>query len=333
MNHTAIIAVVKDRRQDKYRIHHLVEAVFSAHQINQSLRIVEDRPSVMPAIAFRKGIPPLQRIERRLELTIFILATHQFMFGIIQILIVHGPLGEDLYFLFRLVQSFTQLIDTPVIVSVLQRTGCILIDTYVIRNIAQFIVIVISETSGRRHLRMYCVSSVLHSFPQRFDIISFQTFQISIGNYGSRIITHHTASVSRACPLRQEAAFLVGIDQSFLHLRVHRRIHQVQEREKATESIPETGVGKHITGKYFAIIRAVMNDITFRIYFVEASGEKYRTIQAGVESTQMVDIVIFHFDASQNIIPHFTSLGCNLVYITAASSLFVSILPLATAAV
>ena len=61
-----------------------------------------------------------------------------------------------------------------------------------------------------------------------------------------------------------------------------------------------------------------MNDITFRIYFVEASGEKYRTIQAGVESTQMVDIVIFHFDASQNIIPHFTSFGCNLVYIIAA---------------
>ena len=35
-----------------------------------------------------------------------------------------------------------------------------------------------------------------------------------------------------------------------------------------------------------------MNDISFRVYFVEASGEKYRTIQAGVESTQMVDIVI-----------------------------------------
>ena len=66
MNHTAIIAVVKDRRQDKYRIHHLVESVFTTHQVDQTLRIMEYRPGIMPAIAFRKGIPPLQRIERRL---------------------------------------------------------------------------------------------------------------------------------------------------------------------------------------------------------------------------------------------------------------------------
>ena len=58
-----------------------------------------------------------------------------------------------------------------------------------------------------------------------------------------------------------------------------------------------------------------MNDISFRVYFVEASGEKYRTIQAGVESTQMVDIIIFHFDASQNVVPYLTAFCRNLVYV------------------
>ena len=145
---------------------------------------------------------------------------------------------------------------------------------------------------------MHCVRSMFHGFPQCLDIVSFQSFQVSIGNYGSRVVSNHTTSVSRTCPFRQESAFFISVHQSFLHLRIHGWIHQVKEWEKTTERIPETGIGKHIARKHFAIIRTVVHHVSFGIYLIETSGEQYRTIQAGVECTQMVDIIIFHFNTS-----------------------------------
>ena len=41
---TAIITFVKYRRQHKHGIHYLVEGVLATHQVNESLRIVENRP-------------------------------------------------------------------------------------------------------------------------------------------------------------------------------------------------------------------------------------------------------------------------------------------------
>ena len=37
MNHSPIIAIIKNRRKNKYRIQHFIERVFSPHQINQPL--------------------------------------------------------------------------------------------------------------------------------------------------------------------------------------------------------------------------------------------------------------------------------------------------------
>ena len=159
---------------------------------------------------------------------------------------------------------------------------------------------------------MHSIRSVFHGFPQRLNIVSFQSFQVSVGNYGSRVVSNHTTSMTGARPFRQESAFLVGVHQSFLHLCIHGWIHQVEEWEKTTECIPETGVGKHIARKYFTVIRAVVHNVSFGIYFIEASGEQYRTIQAGVECTQMVDIIVFHFDTSQNVVPYLAAFRCNL---------------------
>ena len=159
---------------------------------------------------------------------------------------------------------------------------------------------------------MHCVRSMFHGFPQCLDIVSFQSFQVSIGNYGSRVVSNHTTSVSRTCPFRQESAFFISVHQSFLHLRIHGWIHQVKEWEKTTERIPETGIGKHIARKHFAIIRTVVHHVSFGIYLIETSGEQYRTIQAGVECTQMVDIIVFHFDTSQYIVPYLAAFRCNL---------------------
>ena len=105
-----------------------------------------------------------------------------------------------------------------------------------------------SQTAGGRHSRVYVFRSVDQAFVHRFQVIDLYTLHISIYQDGSRVVTHHATTVSRTCPFGEEAAFLIGIDQTFLHLLVHRRIHQVQEREQCTERIPETGIGKHITG-------------------------------------------------------------------------------------
>ena len=80
VDNLSIVAIVEDRRNCEDRIHHHHEAFFATHQINQALRVVEDRPSIVPAVSFRKGITPLQRRERSHELTVLQFATHQFRF-------------------------------------------------------------------------------------------------------------------------------------------------------------------------------------------------------------------------------------------------------------
>ena len=112
--------------------------------VDQTLRIVEYRPGVMPAVTFCESISPFQRVERRLEGAVFILATHQFVFGVIQILIVHCTLGKDFNLFFRFLQGFAELVDTPVIISILQCAGCIFINTYIIRNVSQLVIILMS---------------------------------------------------------------------------------------------------------------------------------------------------------------------------------------------
>ena len=211
MDNGSVIALIEYRRQNKYRVHHLVEAIFTTHQVDQTLRIVEYRPGVMPAITFRKGVSPFQRVERRLEGAVFILATHQFVLGVIQILIVHRSLCEDFNLFFRLLQSFAKLVDTPVIISILQCAGCILVNADIIRHVTQLIIIFIPQTSGRTHFRMHSIRSVFHGFPQRLNIVSFQSFQVSVGNYGSGVVSNHTTSMTGARPFRQESAFLVGV--------------------------------------------------------------------------------------------------------------------------
>ena len=50
-----------------------------------------------------------------------------------------------------------------------------------------------------------------------------------------------------------------------------------------------------------------MNCFTLRIYFIEHTGKKHGTIQAGVECTHTVFIAILYLDPSQYIIPDFTT--------------------------
>ena len=59
----AVITVVIDGRYGEYRIQHLDKGLIATHQIDQSLRVVEYRPCVVPAVTLSEGIAPLERRE------------------------------------------------------------------------------------------------------------------------------------------------------------------------------------------------------------------------------------------------------------------------------
>ena len=228
----------------------------------------------MPAVAFSKRVTPFQRRERRHELAILVLAAHQQRFLVEQISVVHGAFGKQVHFLLRTLQILCQFIDTPVVVSIFQCTGRVLINLYIVRHITQFVVIFISQTAGRRHLRMHVFSSMNQTFIKRFQIIHLYTLEISIHQNRSRVVSDHATAMSRACPFGEEAAFLICIDQSFLDFLVDRRIDQVQQREQTAERIPETCIGIHISRNHLTVVRAVMNNLSLRVYFVELTREK-----------------------------------------------------------
>ena len=260
----------------------------------------------MPTVSFGEGVTPLQGIERRLECTVFILAAHQLMNRVEKIPVVQRTFGKRSQFFLRLAQRKSQLVDAPIVIGILQRTGCILVDTHIIGHITQLVVILMPQASGRGNIGMHILRTALHGFPQCLDVVATQPLQPGIRHHRSGIVPHHATTVSRTGPFGQETALLVSVGQSFLHLGIHGRIHQVEEGEETTESVPETGVGKHIAGQHLTIIGAVVHYLTLRIYLVETAREKHRTVETRVESTQTVEVGILHFNAAQHPVPFVT---------------------------
>src|SRR5690554_900173 len=76
-----VIAVVENRRHLEYRIEHVYKHPFPPHQVNQPLRVVENRPGVVPAVALGKGVTPFGGTEGRLERAILVLSPHQVVLG------------------------------------------------------------------------------------------------------------------------------------------------------------------------------------------------------------------------------------------------------------
>ena len=144
MDNLSIITIIKYGRNSKYGIQHSDEFFSSPHQIDQSLRIVKNRPCIMPAIPFCKSISPFQRRERSHEVAVLILSAHQLGLLIKQVFIVHCTFGIQIQFFFGTSQIFCNLVDTPIIIGIFQRTSSILVNLYIIRHIAQFIVIFMS---------------------------------------------------------------------------------------------------------------------------------------------------------------------------------------------
>ena len=127
------------------------------------------------------------------------------------------------------------------------------------------------------------LSAMNHSLPECLDVVASQTFQISVGHNGGRVIAYHTATMTRTGPLGQETTLKVSIYQTFLHFDVHRGIDEIQEWEQTTERIPETGIRKHIAFLDFTIIRTIVDNLALSIHLVKTAWKEYRTIQTAIE--------------------------------------------------
>lgn len=154
---------------------------------------------------------------------------------------------------------------------------------------------------------MNAISAMNNSLPKSFQIFSCYTFKISVGNDRRRVVTNHTSAVTRARPFGEETAFFISISKTFLHLFIHRRINEVEQGEEATESIPETGVGKHISGENLTIVGAIVDRIAILVEFIERAGEEHRAIKTRIESAELVDVVVFNFDTAKSLIPNITT--------------------------
>ena len=321
MNHAPIVTIVENRRNDKHGVHHLIESSVAPHQMNQPLRIVKHAPRPVPSIALGEGIAPFEGTKGALEAAVLVASTHQIDCFVKHVTIVLCPLSKRLQFLSRLSERLTELINAPVIVSILERSGHILIDIHIIGHVAQLIIVFVSLTSRAANGRMYGIGTMLHGLPQGFGVGRANPFQIGVGHDRGGIIAHHATAMARTGPLRKESALPVSVGQTLLHLGVHRRINQIEEGEQAAEGVPEACISKHIARQHLAIIGTIMNRIAVFVDFVEASWEEHRPIEAAVERTQMVDIVVFHLDTAQHLVPTMAPLRHDFIEIAVAQLL------------
>ena len=154
---------------------------------------------------------------------------------------------------------------------------------------------------------------MLYGLPKHINIITSDTLQVSISHNACRVITYHAGTMTRSTPFGQEAALLIGIGPTLLHLLTHRRPHQVYQGEQGTEGIPEARIGKEIAWQCLAVIGTVVNNLAFGINLVEAAREEGTTIQATIESTQTVNItLILHIDGREYLVPLLTTSFSNL---------------------
>ncbi len=166
-----------------------------------------------------------------------------------------------------------------------------------------------------------------NGLPQRVDVLlrHLNAFQPGICDNRSRVIAHHTAAVSGAGPFGQESALAVCVGKALLHLLVHRGIGKVQQREQAAERVPETCVREHITRENLAVVGAIVHGLSGGVELVEATGEQHRTVQAGVESAQTVQVIVLYLEASKHVVPAVTALFLDALEVAVAQFLHVAL--------
>src|SRR5665647_2462410 len=94
--------------------------------------------------------------------------------------------------------------------------------------------------------------------------------------------------MARTCPLRQPSALFISVYKSLHYFAVYIGVHESEKREKSSEGIPETIIGEHVSGKYFAIIWTVMYNLIFCIYFKELARKQEHPVKTRIECSLLV---------------------------------------------
>ena len=198
----------------------------------------------MQRISLCKIASPLERRERPAEGPVSGPSVHQTVLRIVEIAVVESRGLVRLNFGLRLAQGLAETPDAPVVVSVFESAGGTLANAGVARHIAEAVIQLPAETAARRHRRMHRMGVRCHRLPQHIDIIATEPCKIGVGDQRSRVVADHAAAVAGRRPFRQEAALPEVVGESLLDLDRLLRIHQVEQREKAPERIPEACIGE-----------------------------------------------------------------------------------------
>ena len=96
MDDEAIVAVVEDGREGENAVELASEGLIPAHEIDESLHVMEDGPAVVERITFSEGISPLVDGEGGLEGAILPAPAHPADAGVVEFAVVHRSLGIEL---------------------------------------------------------------------------------------------------------------------------------------------------------------------------------------------------------------------------------------------
>ena len=270
---------------------------------------MENAPGVVQAVPFREVSAPLQGREGPTEAAVLRPAVHQAHFRIVELAIVLCSSLVGRKFFLRLTQRQAQLPDAPVVIGVFQRAGGVLADAHVAGHVAQRVVVLPAQAAGRAGFRMHGMSIMHHGLPELVYVVAADAFEVRVGHYGGAVVAHHAATVPRRCPFRQETAFQEIVHQSLLHAGRYLRIHQVQQREKAAEGVPEAGVGEEVALLHLPVMRAVVYPITGSVYFRKIPREEQAAVEAAIEGAKVVQIPVPHLHAAQGLVPLCAGLG------------------------
>ena len=270
----SVIRVIVFGRHEEDSVKSGVELLFSAHKADETLNVVENAPGVVERIPLSEVPSPFERTEGTAELPVLLPSVHQAVFAVIEIAVIEGGLPEGGKFLFALSEGFAESVNAPVIVGVLESAGRVLADAHITGYVPQGIVPFVSEPSGGTDLRMDRMRPMDDGLPEFFSVIAPDSADEGVGHNRSGIVAHHTVTMSRRLPLRQESAFEVIVDESLLDLHRSLGIDEVHKREKTPESVPETGVGEEVSVFHFPGVWAVMDPLPRRGYFRKVPREK-----------------------------------------------------------
>jgi hypothetical protein len=134
-----------------------------------------------------------------------------------------------------------------------------------------------------------------------------------IGEDGVAVRADHAVAIARARPLRQPAAFAVGVEIPFEHLGGAGRVEQAEQREVRAVRVPEAVVGIERPGVDVPVERAVVDLLVALVELVERVREEFGSVEAGVERRALLVINPLQLDLPELLVPRRLGLLCEIL--------------------